>query len=145
MASKKTSSTKQKVTKKAPKKASTAKKGPKTAKTASEERPRHPKGRVTKEHGGKEALAKSLAKSLARSDEDSGLIADRLKTASNSQLLRLQTAVETMKTKYGSRDKLVAAVAGAQGKDKDYAAKLDKLSLPNLLDLARTAERRARA
>ena len=86
---------------------------------------------------------KSLAGSLAREDEDTGMIADRLKTASNQQLLRLHSAVELMKSKYGSRDKLVATIAGAQAKDKDYTAKLDKLSLPNLLELAKTAAKRA--
>jgi len=104
--------------------------------------PRHPKARVTALHHGKEALAKALASSLAREDEDTGQIAERLRTASNNQLLRLHSAVETMKSKYGNRDKLVAAVAGTQSKDKDYTAKLEKLSLPNLLELAKSAERR---
>ena len=138
--------------KKTPAKKAPAKKAaaPKAAKKApegepKEAAPRHPKARVTKLHHGKEALAKALASSLAREDEDTGVIADRLKTASNQQLLRLHNAVETMKSKYGSRDKLVAAIAGKQSKDKDYTAKLEKLSLPNLLELAKSAERRARA
>jgi hypothetical protein len=144
MASKKTITKKKapakkaKATKAAPKKA-------KAAKAGNELKARHPKGRVTERHENKEALAKSLASALAREDEDTGSIADRLKTASNSQLLRLHDAVETMKSKYGSRDKLVAAVAGTQSKDKDYTAKLEKLSLPNLLELAKSAARRARA
>ena len=137
--------------KKTPAKKAPAKKAaaPKAAKKADAEQkeaaPRHPKARVTKLHESKEKLAKALASSLAREDEDTGVIADRLKTASNQQLLRLHNAVETMKSKYGSRDKLVAAVAGTQSKDKDYTAKLEKLSLPNLLELAQSAERRARA
>ncbi|HET9987716.1 MAG TPA: hypothetical protein VFQ65_04335 [Kofleriaceae bacterium] len=134
--------------KKAPAKKA-APKAVKTEKVAQSTAPRHPKARVTALHGGKdgskEALAKKLASSLAREDEDSGVIADRLKTASNRQLLRLNEAVETMKSKYGNRDKLVAAVAGTQSKDKDFTAKLEKLSLPNLLELAKSAERRARA
>jgi hypothetical protein len=135
--------------KKPPAKKAPAKKAAPKAKKADaapqgEQAPRHPKARVTKLHKGKEELAKALASSLAREDEDTGAIADRLKTASNHQLLRLHAAVETMKTKYGSRAKLVAAVAGTQSKDKDYTAKLDKLSLPNLLELAKSAERRAR-
>ncbi|MEO8550875.1 MAG: hypothetical protein ABI678_12905 [Kofleriaceae bacterium] len=144
MASKKTITKKKapakkaKATKAAPKKA-------KAPKAGNELKARHPKGRVTERHENKEALAKSLAAALAREDEDSGSIADRLKTASNAQLLRLHDAVETMKSKYGSRDKLVAAVAGTQSKDKDYTAKLEKLSLPNLLELAKSAVRRARA
>lgn len=146
MASKKTESVKKKAPAKkaAAKKTATPKKA-KTAKAGNELKARHPRGRVTERHESKEALAKSLASSLAREDEDTGSIADRLKTASNSQLLRLHDAVETMKSKYGSRAKLVAAVAGTQSKDKDYTAKLDKLSLPNLLELAKSAERRARA
>jgi len=144
MASKKTITKKKapakkaKATKAAPKKA-------KAAKAGNELKARHPKGRVTERHESKEALAKSLASALAREDEDTGSIADRLKTASNAQLLRLHDAVETMKSKYGNRAKLVAAVAGTQSKDKDYTTKLEKLSLPNLLELAKSAERRARA
>jgi hypothetical protein len=130
--------------KKAPAKKAAPKAKKADAQPAGEAAPRHPKARVTKLHKGKEELAKALASSLAREDEDTGVIADRLKTASNSQLLRLHAAVETMKSKYGSRDKLVAAVAGTQSKDKDYTAKLEKLSLPNLLELAKSAERRAR-
>ena len=128
------------------KKAAPKKKAPVAKKEAAapqEAKPRHPKARVVASHKSKEELAKSLAGSLAREDEDSGVIADRLKTASNQQLLRLHSAVELMKSKYGSRDKLVATIAGSQAKDKDYTAKLDKLSLPNLLELAKTAAKRA--
>lgn len=146
MASKKTESVKKKApAKKAAAKKTAAPKKAKAAKAGNELKARHPRGRVVERHESKEALAKSLASALAREDEDSGSIADRLKTASNSQLLRLHNAVETMKSKYGSRAKLVAAVAGTQSKDKDYTAKLDKLSLPNLLELAKSAEKRARA
>jgi hypothetical protein len=144
--------TKKTTTKKAPAKKATAPKkaAPKAKKDpaeAKEAAPRHPRARVVKGHESKEALAKSLAGSLARADEDHGVIADRLKTASNRQLLRLHGAVKTMKDKYGSRDKLIAAIGTATNKstDKDYLAALDKLSLPNLLDLAKSHERRARA
>ena len=143
--------TKKTVKKAAPaKKAAPVKKAPRAKKAegeAKEAAPRHPKARVVKGHESKQALAKSLAESLARADEDTGVITDRLKTASNQQLLRLQAAVTTMKDKYGSRDKLIAAIGTAtnKGKDKDYLAALDKLSLPNLLDLAKSHERRARA
>ncbi len=148
MATKKTTD---KTEKKAPAKKAPAKKAaPKAKKEAGEAKaaaPRHPKARVAAAHGSKEALAKSLAESIARADEDTGVIADRLRTASNGQLLRLQAAVATVKEKYGSREKLIAAIGAAthKGTDKDYLAALDKLSLPNLLDLAKSHERRARA
>lgn len=100
--------------------------------------PRHPKARVGEAHGSKAALAKAIAPLLARTDEDAGALEGRLKKASNAQLLRLSRATQTLKDKYGSRDKLIAAISEAQrkAKDKDYLAKLDSLSLPYLLDLA---------
>ena len=151
MATKKTT---EKSTKKAPAKkaaakkaAPKAKKAPKDPAEAKAALPRHPKARVAAAHESKEALAKSLAGALARDDEDTGVIADRLRTASNMQLLRLQAAVETVKEKYGSREKLIAAIGAAENKskDKDYLAALETLSLPNLLDLATSHARRARA
>ena len=127
-----------------------AAKAPKAAKVKTEAKPagaRHPHARVVARHESKEALAKALAPSLARPDEDTGVIADRLSTASNSQLLRLQHVVETVKAKYGDRAKLIEKLgaAGQKSKDKDYLAKLDSFSLPQLLELATSHERRARA
>lgn len=144
MGSKKTVSVKQK---QAPKKQAQKKTAPKTRKekTAAENKPRHPKGRVAEGGRTKEALAKTLASALARGDENSDTIATRLKTASNRQLLRLEAAVATLKKDYGSRDKLVASIVGKQSKDKHYTAKLEQLSLPNLLELAKSGERRVKA
>jgi hypothetical protein len=109
--------------------------------------PRHPRARLTAAHESKDKLAKSLADALARADEDTGVIADRLRTASNSQLLRLQHVVATVKEKYGDRAKLIEKIGTAEhkSKDKDYLAKLESLSLPNLLDLAQAHDKRARA
>lgn len=109
--------------------------------------PRHPRGRLQAAHGTKEALAKALATTVARSSEDTDQVAARLKTASNAQLLRLQKASDAVKQKYGSRQNLITAIGDAQkkGKDKDYLAKLDSYSLPQLLDLAKSVERRARS
>jgi|SRR4051812_34099019 len=100
--------------------------------------PRHPKARVAEAHGSKAALAKAIAPLLARTDEDAGALEGRLTKASNAQLLRLQRATQTLKAKYGNREKLIAAIGEAQrkAKDKDYLAKLETFSLPVLLDLA---------
>jgi hypothetical protein len=100
--------------------------------------PRHPRARIAEVHGSKAALAKALAPVLARTDEDTGALETRLAKASNAQLLRLQRASQRLKDKYGSRDKLIAAIGTAthKTKDKDYLAKLDSYSLPQLLDLA---------
>jgi hypothetical protein len=146
MATKKTSktSTKAKIPAKKPAAKAKAPKGPKAAKSTL---PRHPRSRLVASFSSKAALAKTLAAALARPDEDTGRIESRLKTASNHQLLRLQRVTETVKQKYGNRDKLIAAIGTAEkkSKDKDYLAKLETLSLPHLLELASSAERRARA
>ncbi len=123
-----------------------ARKPPKEKSTAPV-KARHPRGRVVENHTSKEALAKSLAAVLARSDEDTTALESRLKTASNQQLLRLSRITATVKQKYGNREKLIAAIGTAEkkSKDKDFLAHLDTCSLPQLLDLAVSAEKRARA
>ncbi|HEY1549055.1 MAG TPA: hypothetical protein VGG28_14625 [Kofleriaceae bacterium] len=140
MASKKTVSKKSpKAKKPAAKKVATKAKAPKAPKSEQKALPRHPKARVAADHETKAALAKTLAKSLARKDEDDGQIAERLTTASNQQLLRLHDVVSTVKEKYGDRAKLIAKLGELEKKatDKDFLAKLDTLGLPQLLDMAR--------
>lgn len=151
MATKKTSANKQPSKKKvAPKKKAPAKKAApkKEAKPKAPAPPpkaRHPRARVLENHGSKEALAKSLAAVIARTDEDTDGLEARLKRASNAQLLRLSRVSATVKQKYGNREKLIAAIGAAQkkGNDKDYLAKLETYSLPHLLQLASSSERRA--
>ncbi len=140
MATKKTN-TKSPAAKKAPaKKAAAPKKtrAPKAEASAKEQLPRHPKARLAKLHNSKADLAKTLAGALAAGDEDTGALTERLSKASNMQLLRLQKVVETVKSKYGSREKLIEAIGSAanKSKDKDYLAKLATYPLPRLLDLA---------
>jgi hypothetical protein len=121
---------------------------PKAAKAAAAPaKARHPRPRVVENHGSKEALAKSLASVIARADEDTDGLETRLKRASNAQLLRLSRVTATVKQKYGNRDKLIAAIGTAEKKatDKDFIAKLETYSLPQLLDIAASAEKRARA
>jgi hypothetical protein len=146
MASKKTQSVKKVAPKpKAPVKKAAPKAKPKTAPV--KVGPRHPKARVAEAHGSKAALAAAIAKAIARADQDTGGLESQLKKASNAQLLRLQRAAQTMKEKFGDRDKLIAAIGAAakKAKDKDYLAKLDSYSLPQLLDLAAASQRAARA
>lgn len=123
-------------------------KAPRTAKPAAGTTPaRHPRARVIALHKSKQELAKMLAAKIAREDEDTDVIAARLEKASNAQLLRLHHVADTVKAKFGSRDKLIATLSSAQHKtkDKDYVAKLETLSLPHLLDLATASQRGARA
>jgi hypothetical protein len=145
MASNKTQSVKKVATKaKAPTKAKAA---PKAKVAQAKVGPRHPRARVAEQHGSKAALAKAIASVIVRANEDAGEVESRLKTASNAQLLRLSRATQTLKEKFGNREKLIATIGAAakKAKDKDYLAKLDSYSLPQLLDLAATAQRDARS
>jgi hypothetical protein len=145
MASKKTHSVKKFAPK--AKVAVKVKAAPKAKAAPIKQGPRHPRGRVIEKHGSKAELAKAIASAIARADQDAGSLETQLKKASNAQLLRLQRATQTLKDKFGSRDKLIAAIGAAsnKGKDKDYLAKLDTYSLPQLLDLAAGAPRAARS
>ena len=107
--------------------------------------PRHPMARVVAAHGSKAALATAIAKAIARADQDTGALESELKKASNAQLLRLERATQTLKEKFGDRNQLIAAIGVAtnKSKDKDYLAKLDSYSLPQLLDLATASQRAA--
>lgn len=109
--------------------------------------PRHPRGRLVAAHGTKAGLAKTLASALAHGDQDAAALETRLSKASNQQLLRLQKVSAAVTSKWGSRDKLIAAIGTAtkKSKDKDYLAKLEKFSLPQLVDLATSHERAAKA
>jgi hypothetical protein len=144
MASNKTQSAK-KVAPKA-KTPAKAKASPKAKAAPTKVGPRHPKARVAEAHGSKAVLAKAIAGAIARADQDTGALESQLAIASNAQLLRLHRATQTMKEKYGNREKLIAAIGTAtkKSKDKDYLAKLDSYSLPQLLDLAAASQRAAR-
>jgi hypothetical protein len=109
--------------------------------------PRHPMARVVAAHGSKAALATALATAIARADQDTAALESQLKKASNAQLLRLEAATQTLKEKFGDRNKLIAAIGAAtnKSKDKDYLAKLDSYSLPQLLDLAAASQRTAQS
>jgi hypothetical protein len=101
------------------KKAAPAKKEPKAKVDRGTPKARHPFGRVKERFGTKEDLVKTLVEPLAAADEDTDMVKDRLLKASNQQLLRLQRVVTTVQEKWGTRDKLIAAIGAAMNKAKD--------------------------
>jgi len=105
-----------------------------------------PLARLKAKYGSKESLIGKLVEPLAAADEDTDMLKDRLLKASNQQLLRLAKVVETVTSKYGGRDQLIAAAGKVMGKakDSDFIARLGRMSLPRLYDLVSGAERRAR-
>lgn len=131
------------------KKAAKAKtpKPPKAEKSDKAASARHPLARVKERFGSKEDLIKKLVEPLAAEDEDTDVVRGRLQKASNHQLLRLHAVVTRVQEKWGSRDKLIAAIGTAmnKSKDQDYLAKLATLSLPRLLELATASARSAKS
>lgn len=65
---------------------------------------------------------------------------------SNAKLLRLHAALEDAKARFGTRDKLIAAIAELEKRAKDDGFKtgLASYPLPRLLDLHAAAEKRAK-
>jgi hypothetical protein len=99
-----------------------------------------PHQRVVKEHGSKAALAKKVLEFLTcPEDEDPADFDHRISVMSNTKLLRLFEAQQTLSAKHGSRDKLVAAIVKAKfpGGNTAYETKISTFTTPKLLDLAR--------
>jgi hypothetical protein len=91
------------------------------------------------------AAVEKLAKDdlwLARTNEDKGLA-----HVSNAKLLRLHAVLSEVNDKFGSRDKLVAAILELEKRTKDdgYKARLSKYPAPRLLDLLKSTQKRANA
>jgi hypothetical protein len=91
----------------------------------------------------------SEVKALATDDlwNESRLNSDKgLDSVSNKKLLRLYATLSRVKKEFGSRAKLIEAIAAAQGrgKDGDYKKSLERFSTPRLLDQLTAAQRRAK-
>ena len=69
-----------------------------------------------------------------------------LARVSNAKLLRLHEMLSLVKKEFGSREKLIDAVLASMKRQKDTGlrSKLETYSTPRLLDLERSAKRRAK-
>jgi hypothetical protein len=108
-----------------------------------------PLAQIKDEHESKEKLVDRLIGvlgSISKTDDDKEALKAKLLAASNKKLLRLHEVGSTIKSKFGSVDKLAEAVGSALGRAKDapYLDKLKSYSPARLLDLLKTAEKRAK-
>jgi hypothetical protein len=108
-----------------------------------------PLARQQAEFGSKEKLVDrlvTLLSSITKGGEEKDDLKARLLAASNKKLLRLVEVGGTIKEKFGSIEKLAEATATALGRAKDapYVTKLKSLTPSKLLDLFRSAEKRAK-
>ncbi|HEY3235973.1 MAG TPA: hypothetical protein VGJ84_14750 [Polyangiaceae bacterium] len=69
-----------------------------------------------------------------------------LARVSNAKLLRIHRVLTETKQRFGSRAKLVSAIAEVEKRASDlgFIRRLERYPLPRLLDLHRTTERRKR-
>jgi hypothetical protein len=76
-----------------------------------------------------------------RLDADKGL-----DSISNKKLLRLHTVLSEVKSKFGSRDKLVEAILSQEKRPKDdgYKSRLSRFSTPRLFDQYTAGAKRAK-
>ena len=107
-----------------------------------------PVGRTKEEHGTKEKLVDKLVGllgSITKSDENKDDLKGRLLAVSNKKLLRLAQVAAEIKEQYGSVEKLAEKTAAVIGRAKDapFVEKLKSATPARLLDLLRTAEKRA--
>ncbi len=101
---------------------------------------------VNERFGSKEKLVSAIEKLaskdlwLDRVNEEKGL-----GRVSNAKLLRLHASLEDVKSRFGSRDKLIEAICQLEKRDKDegYKARLARYPLPRLVDLHAAASKRA--
>ncbi len=100
---------------------------------------------VKDKFGSKEKLVEAVQKLatdalwLDRVNDQKGL-----GRVSNAKLLRLHASLEDAKSRFGSRDKLVAAICELEKRSKDegYKSRLSSYPLPRLIDLHDSAKKR---
>ena len=107
-----------------------------------------PVAQTKEEFGSKEKLVDRLVTllgSIVKSDESKDDLKGRLLAASNRKLLRLAEIAGEIKEKYGSVEKLAEKTADVLGRAKDapYVAKLKSFTPGKLLDMLRSAQKRA--
>ncbi len=102
--------------------------------------------RVSEDHGGKEKLVDAIVEVLDRGDEDKDALKKRLQSSSNTKLLKLLATATELKSKFGSKEKLVDALLAQLGrqKDVDFRTKLLTYSPARLLDMHKVREAQQR-
>lgn len=102
-----------------------------------------PLKKVKEDFGNKDKLVDEILGLIKRPpDLTKDQFKKKLRAQSNKKLMTLLAREKTVKEKYGSREKLIEAIASdTEGRkkagDKEYKKQLDLLTTGQLLDLAR--------
>ncbi len=113
---------------------------------SNETKQKSPLARVKADFTDKKSLVAALEKLagedlwLGRTSEDKGLA-----HVSNAKLLRLHATFTAVKEKFGTRAKLIDAIAELEkrAKDEGYKARIGAYPVPRLWDLFQSTEKRA--
>ncbi|MBU1218242.1 hypothetical protein KKF34_14270 [Myxococcota bacterium] len=99
---------------------------------------------VKEKFGSKEELAKKVVDLIAKGKEEKDNLQEKLRTAANTQLLRLYEIAQEVQTKYKTKEGMVERILELQNKVKDlpHKEKLLSLSLPRLLDMVKRFEKK---
>lgn len=102
-----------------------------------------PLQKVKERFGSKEKLAQAVLDLFKQVKEEKEDLQDRIKTAANTQLLRLHEVATQVRERFGSKEKLVEHLLSLQNRVKDagYREKLASFSLPKLMDMVRRIEK----
>ena len=106
---------------------------------------KNPLALVKEKHGDKAKLVAAIEKLakgdlwLERTNKNKGL-----GHVANAKLLRLHATFTAVKAKFGSREKLVAAILEIEKRSKDegYKTRLDKYPVPRLWDMYQSLDHR---
>lgn len=114
---------------------------PSPARPAGDDMKKTPLQTVKDTFGSREKLVDQLA-STADEPADGGSAKSKLMGLSNAKLLRLARIEETVRQRFGDKEKMIAHIIDARRKaghtaDGDYEAKLQGYSKGQLLDLTR--------
>lgn len=98
---------------------------------------------VKSQFGSKEELVKKLVPLVERqTDESDAALQDRLLRVPNGKLLRLWTRENTLRTKFGTREALVAKLAELRGADAAWRTKALTLGTGRLLSMHQALARK---
>jgi hypothetical protein len=106
---------------------------------------KNPLALVKEKHGDKAKLVAAIEKLakgdlwLERTNKNKGL-----GHVANAKLLRLHNTLSVVKEKFGTREKLVAAILEIEKRSKDdgYKTRLDKYPVPRLWDMYQSLDHR---
>lgn len=102
--------------------------------------------RVASEHESKTKLVEKLLNMLDRGDEPKEDLQERLTRLANSKLLRIYDTATTVKSRFGTKEKLVDELLKLMNrtKDSDYRTKLLTFTSIRLMGLYRDWQKRAK-